>query len=197
MRCGVNHERCRIDHDSNVARTVPIARGEDDCSESDNRARLAAMEPPYALAVVVDDDPDIALAARLALRNVFARIETLSSPDDLLELVRRQEPDVILLDLNFEGGATGGLEGLAFLAKVIEADPQAAVVIITAHGAVSVAVEALKRGASDFVAKPWANERLAATVQSAAELRRTRMQARQEQARSSEIAPQGNVTLIG
>jgi DNA-binding NtrC family response regulator len=155
------------------------------------------MGSQYELAVVVDDDPDIALAARLALRNAFARIETLSSPDELLEIVRKEEPDAVLLDLNFARGATDGREGLEILAKVIALDPDAAVVIITAHSAVSIAVEALKRGASDFVAKPWANERLAATVQSAAELRRTRKQAKQEQARFSEIRAVSEVMLIG
>ena len=132
------------------------------------------MKPIYDLAVVVDDDPDIALAARLSLRGMFSRIETLNSPEALLTLVREQQPDAILLDLNFERGATDGREGLDYVGKVIGIDPDAAVVIITAHSAVSVAVEALKRGASDFVAKPWSNERLAATVQSAAALRQSR-----------------------
>jgi FixJ family two-component response regulator len=82
-------------------------------------------------------------------------------------VLKKGTPDVILLDLNFERGATDGREGLDYLARIMAADPDAAVVIITAHGAVSVAVEAIKRGASDFVAKPWGNERLAATVRSA------------------------------
>ena len=72
-------------------------------------------------------------------------------------------------------------------------DPDAAVVIITAHGAVSVAVEAIKAGASDFVAKPWSNERLAATVRSAAALRRSRIDARTERGRASELAPRAKL----
>ncbi|HEV2596169.1 MAG TPA: sigma-54 dependent transcriptional regulator [Sphingomicrobium sp.] len=155
------------------------------------------MEPPFSLAVVIDDDPDIALAARLALREQFARIETLSSPKDLLPLLKKENPDAILLDLNFERGATDGREGLNFLGKVMEIDPDAAVVIITAHGAVSVAVEAIKAGASDFVAKPWSNERLAATVRSAAALRRSRIDARTERGRASELAPTGETPLLG
>jgi DNA-binding NtrC family response regulator len=123
---------------------------------------------PFDLALVVDDDPDIALAARLALRDLFERVETLPSPDLLPALLEKESPDVILLDLNFERGATDGREGLDYLARIMTIDPDAAVVIITAHGAVSTAVEAIKRGASDFVAKPWGNERLAATVRSAA-----------------------------
>lgn len=155
------------------------------------------MEPPFSLAVVVDDDPDIALAARLALRDQFERVETLGSPKELLPLLKKENPDAILLDLNFERGATDGREGLNFLGKVMEIDPDAAVVIITAHGAVSVAVEAIKAGASDFVAKPWSNERLAATVRSAAALRRSRIDARTERGRASELAPVGETPLIG
>lgn len=147
------------------------------------------MTPSYDLAVVVDDDPDIALAARLALRDMFARIETVSTPDALLDMLRAEQPDAILLDLNFERGATDGHEGLDCIGRITAVDSEAAIVIITAHSAISVAVEALKRGASDFVAKPWSNERLAATVHSAAALRRSRKQAQLERGRSAEINP--------
>ncbi|MFL6754161.1 MAG: sigma-54-dependent transcriptional regulator [Sphingomicrobium sp.] len=155
------------------------------------------MAPSFSLAVVVDDDPDIALAARLALRDLFERVETLSSPGELLSFLKGETPDAILLDLNFERGATDGREGLDFLGRIMEQDADAAVVIITAHGAVSIAVEAIKAGASDFVAKPWSNERLAATVRSAAALRRSRMEARTERGRASELAPSGETPLLG
>jgi len=147
--------------------------------------------------VVVDDDPDIALAAQLALRDLFERVEPLSAPADLLKFLKSESPDAILLDLNFERGATDGREGLSFLGKVMQIDPDAAVVIITAHGAVSVAVEALKAGASDFVAKPWSNERLAATVRSAAALRRSRIDAQTERGRASELATSTDTPLLG
>jgi DNA-binding NtrC family response regulator len=153
--------------------------------------------PPFNLAVVVDDDPDIRLAAKLALRDLFERIETLSTPAELLAVLETETPDAILLDLNFERGATDGREGLSFLGKVMEIDPDAAVVIITAHGAVSIAVEALKAGASDFVAKPWSNERLAATVRSAAALRRSRIDARTERGRAAELTPSTETPLLG
>jgi DNA-binding NtrC family response regulator len=155
------------------------------------------VEEAFDLAVVVDDDPDIALAARLALRHLFKEIATLPSPQLLADFVRTQSPDAILLDLNFERAATDGSEGLDYLGKIMTADPEAAVVIITAHGAVSVAVEAIKRGASDFVAKPWSNERLAATVRSAASLRRTKLEARLERGRTSELAHNGETRLLG
>ena len=155
------------------------------------------MGAQFNLAVVVDDDPDIGLAARLALRGLFEQVETLDSPADLLPVLKEQSPDAILLDLNFERSATDGREGLDALARIMELDPDAAVVIITAHGAVSVAVEAIKRGASDFVAKPWSNERLAATVRSAAALRASKIDARIERGRISELAPVAETPLIG
>jgi len=155
------------------------------------------VDPQFNLAVVVDDDPDIALAARLALRDMFDRVETLSTPTELLPMLSNESPDAILLDLNFQRGATDGREGLSFLGRIMQHDPDAAVVIITAHGAVSIAVEAIKAGASDFVAKPWSNERLAATVRSAATLRRSRIDARTERGRASELAPTTDTPLLG
>ena len=155
------------------------------------------MEDQFKLAVVVDDDPDIALAARLALRDMFERVETLSSPAELLPVVESERPDAILLDLNFQRAATDGSEGLDYLGRIMALDPDAAVVIITAHGAVSIAVQAIKKGASDFVAKPWSNERLAATVRSAAALRRSRIEAKVERGRATELAPSTGTPLLG
>jgi DNA-binding NtrC family response regulator len=151
----------------------------------------------FKLAVVVDDDPDIALAARLALRDMFERVETLNSPAELLPFMKSESPDAILLDLNFERAKTDGREGLDHLGKIMAIDPDAAVVIITAHGGVSIAVEAIKAGASDFVAKPWSNERLEATVRSAAALRRSRIDARIERGRASELAQAPDTPLLG
>ena len=155
------------------------------------------MADRFNLAVVVDDDPDVALAARLALRDMFDRVETLETPAQLFSLMERESPDSILLDLNFERGKTDGREGLNTLGDIMRADPDAAVVIITAHGAVSIAVEAIKAGASDFVAKPWSNERLEATVRSAAALRRSRVDARMERGRASELALTPETPLLG
>ena len=157
----------------------------------------SSVAETFNLAVVVDDDPDIALAAKLALRDLFERIETLNSPADLLPLLTSESPDAILLDLNFGRARTDGREGLNYLGKIMAIDPDAAVVIITAHGGVSIAVEAIKAGASDFVAKPWGNERLEATVRSAAALRRSRLDARIERGRASELAHSPETPLLG
>lgn len=153
---------------------------------------------PFKLAVVVDDDPDIGLAARLALRGLFDEVLVLAEPHGLDALVRDRVPDVLLLDLNFARGATDAREGFEWLGRTVAADPELAIVIITAHGGIQIAVEAIKRGATDFVSKPWANERLAATVRSAAALTGSRRAARMEQGRAVEVAtPGGTTPLLG
>ena len=154
--------------------------------------------PPFDLCVVVDDDADILLAARLLLRELFAEVVTTPSPAQALELVATRAPDVVLLDANFMRGATDGREGFLWLGRILEKDPQAVVVLITAHGGVQIAVEAMKQGATDFVTKPWANERLLATVRTAAQLRASRRQTGIEKARAEAIAtPAGEMPLLG
>jgi two-component system response regulator HydG len=124
--------------------------------------------------LVVDDNEDILHAARLLLKRQFASVQTLSDPTQLGALVRRGGFDVLLLDMNFSAGADDGSEGLACLSQVLAIDPQAVVVLVTAHSDVELAVAAMKKGAADFVTKPWENERLVATLMAALNLRRSR-----------------------
>ncbi len=149
---------------------------------------LAALSLHPARVLVVDDEEDILLAAKLLLKRHFTSVETLRDPARLADLVRRNGFDVLLLDMNFTAGAEGGTEGLALLSQVMALDPQAVVVLITAHGDVSLAVEAMKRGAADFVTKPWANERLLATLIAASNLRQSRLEASEFRSRSRGLA---------
>ncbi|HLZ79700.1 MAG TPA: sigma-54 dependent transcriptional regulator, partial [Sphingomonas sp.] len=126
--------------------------------------------------IVVDDDEDILLAARLLMRQLFADVRVTPSPQEALDWMGERRPDVILLDANFARGATDGSEGFRWLARILERDPQASVVLITAHGGVQTAVQAMKQGATDFVSKPWANDKLLSVVRSAAALSRSRRQ---------------------
>ena len=157
----------------------------DTCSDSDTWHRPNAHP---ARILIVDDEEDILLAARLLLKRHFASVVTLRDPASLPELVRRNAFDVLLLDMNFTAGAERGAEGLALLGQVLALDPQAVVVLITAHGDVSLAVEAMKKGAADFVTKPWENERLLATLLAASNLRRSRIEATEFRARSQGLA---------
>jgi DNA-binding NtrC family response regulator len=127
--------------------------------------------------LMVDDNPDILHAGRLLLKRHFSNVHTLSDPRDLITLTRRGAYDVLLLDLNFTPGADDGAEGLALLDQILAIDAQAVVVLVTAHSDVGLAVEAMKRGAADFVTKPWENERLIATLIAALNLRNSRQEA--------------------
>jgi two-component system response regulator HydG len=127
--------------------------------------------------LMVDDDQDILDAARLLLKQHFSSVQTLRDPSRLPALVQENAFDVLLLDMNFRPGADDGSEGLKVLSEVLGIDPQAVVVLVTAHSDVGLAVEAMKKGGADFVTKPWENERLLATLRAAAELRRSRLEA--------------------
>lgn len=133
-----------------------------------------AAQPAFDFCVVINDDDDILVAARLVLRDLFAELATVRVPDEALPLIRARRPDAVLLDANFARGATNGAEGLDWLGKLLAVDPDMVVVMITAHAGVQVAVNAMKHGATDFISKPWSNERLRATVRTAAALRRSR-----------------------
>ena len=149
---------------------------------------MAQTQIHPARILIIDDQEDILLAARLLLKRHFASVLTLHDPASLPELVQRNAFDVLLLDMNFSAGAEEGTEGLALLTQVLALDPQAVVVLITAHGDVSLAVEAMKKGAADFVTKPWENERLLATLLAASNLRRSRVEATEFRARSQGLA---------
>ena len=124
--------------------------------------------------IVIDDDRDILMSAKLLLRAMFKSVDAFQSPAEALAAMGEQLPDVILLDANFGRGETNAAEGFRWLKAILERDPNAVVVMITAHAGVQIAVEAMKRGATDFVSKPWSNERLLATVRTAAALHRSR-----------------------
>ncbi|HEX2760073.1 MAG TPA: response regulator, partial [Rhizomicrobium sp.] len=151
-----------------------------------------AATPTEARILVVDDDEDILQAARLLLKRHFTSVTTLSDPTQLATLVKRGAFDVLLLDMNFAPGADSGAEGLGKLGEVMALAPDAVVVMITAHGDVDLAVDAMKKGAADFVIKPWVNERLIATVMAALNLTRSRREATELRQRHSGLAAATN-----
>jgi DNA-binding NtrC family response regulator len=127
--------------------------------------------------LVVDDDDDILTAARLLLRRRFAEVVTCRRPDRIPDLMQRHAFDAVLLDMNFGPGESSGQQGLDWLERILDIDPEVVVIMITAHGSLDTAVEAMKRGATDFVTKPWQNEKVVATVSAGVELRRSRSEA--------------------
>lgn len=121
--------------------------------------------------LVVDDEEDILLSLKMLLKKKVKSVFTETNPYHIPRLIRQHQPDLVLLDMNFKAGAAKGEEGLYWLSKIKDIDGDIQVIVVTAHGDVAVAVKALKRGATDFVEKPWQNEKLLATVQSAYKLR--------------------------
>jgi len=124
--------------------------------------------------LIIEDDVDVLRAARVALQPHVHRIETATSAEALRESLQATPFDAVLLDMNFTRGARNGADGLDALALVREVDPTLAVVLMTAYGGVALAVDSLKRGAADFVLKPWRNEALVEAVLRAIELTRTK-----------------------
>ncbi len=156
--------------------------------------------PTFRRCIVIDDDQDILLSARLLLRDMFADVAVFQPPEEAMAAMDQELPDVVLLDANFGRGATNAAEGFQWLTEILKRDPDAVVVMITAHGGVQIAVEAMKRGATDFVSKPWSNERLLATVRTAASLRNSREVAVTERKRAAAIAAPvagGETPLLG
>lgn len=139
-------------------------------------------------ALIIDDDADVALSARLLLRPLFGNVVVAHDPAAIPALMAAHDPDVILLDMNFARGQSSGAEGFKALEAIRAADASAVVVVITAYGGVNLAVEAMKRGATDFVTKPWDNDRLMATVTTAAALRSSRRTATVAEAKIAEMA---------
>ncbi|HMQ48709.1 MAG TPA: sigma-54 dependent transcriptional regulator [Saprospiraceae bacterium] len=124
--------------------------------------------------LVVDDEEDILLSLQLFLSQHFEDVKTESNPFQLPRLLRHEHFDLIILDMNFRKGETSGQDGINWLKKIMELEPSASVVMMTAYADVKTAVEAVKLGATDFIEKPWRNEKLLATLLSAYKLSRSR-----------------------
>lgn len=125
------------------------------------------MSQSAARILILDDDPDVACAAQMLLRRRHGAVATLGDPARLASVLEAGVPDVVLLDLNFTPGRIDGAEGLAVLDRLRAMAAAPAVIVLTAYADVPLAVEALKRGAGDFITKPWDNARLLAAVDAA------------------------------
>lgn len=134
------------------------------------------MSENKAKILIVDDNEDVLLAAKLLLKPHVGVIETERNPENIPRLVKNVQYDVIFLDMNFTHDMTSGQEGFHWLSRILEIDPTAVVILITAYGDVETAVRALKEGATDFVLKPWQNEKFLATLSSALKLRESKIE---------------------
>ncbi|MGA2833547.1 MAG: sigma-54 dependent transcriptional regulator [Terracidiphilus sp.] len=129
--------------------------------------------------LVADDQAHILEAVELLLRPQGIEVDCVRSPQALLEELGHREYDVLLIDLNYTRDTTSGQEGLDLLARIHEFDTRLPVIVMTAWGNIDLAVESIKRGARDFIQKPWENERLLSLIRVHAELRQALRRARQ------------------
>jgi DNA-binding NtrC family response regulator len=131
------------------------------------------MKKIEATILVIDDDEDVLTSARLLLKRHYTNIITRSNPRDINRLISTQSIDLIFLDMNYRVGFNDGKEGLYWLKHILEIRPEAVLVLMTAFGEVELAVEAIKKGAFDFMLKPWTNEKFLATTHAGLELSRS------------------------
>ncbi len=117
--------------------------------------------------LIVDDDPDVLLAAKLLLKRHIGQVDIEKNPDKLPFLLGNTRYDAVLLDMNFTRDVSSGKEGFDWLDRILDADPTARVVLFTAYGDVEMAVRAIKAGAVDFVLKPWENDKLVDVIKTA------------------------------
>lgn len=122
---------------------------------------------------MIDDDEDVLLAAKMLLKKQNHHVIIEKNPNKIPFLLNNDTYDVILLDMNFSKDITSGKEGFYWLEQILAKDPNAVVILITAFGDVEMAVKALKKGATDFILKPWQNEKLVATISTAIRLKQS------------------------
>ncbi len=141
--------------------------------------------------LIVDDNKSILSALEILLQDEFEEVKTISNPNLLLSLIETGEFDLVLLDMNFSAGVSTGNEGLYWLGRIQEMKPDMEVVLFTAYGDVELAVKALKKGAADFILKPWDNDKLKATLRNVYKLQESKKEIkklkRRENALKSEI----------
>lgn len=122
------------------------------------------MSLKKASILVIDDDTDVLTAVRLLVRTEVKEVVTEKNPEQIPFLLSRDTYDLVLLDMNFNASINTGNEGIYWLKRIKELKPEVAVIMITAYGDIDLAVRSLKEGASDFVVKPWHNEKLLSTL---------------------------------
>ncbi len=150
--------------------------------------------PPRIL--VADDQPDVLEALRLLLKTEGYQSDTVASPAAVLQAVEDREYDAVLIDLNYARDTTSGKEGLDLLSKVQAADATLPIVVMTAWGTVDIAVEAMRRGARDFVRKPWDNARVLAILRTQVDLSRALRQGQRLEAENRLLRTERGPQLI-
>mgnify|MGYP006278290645 FL=1 len=132
------------------------------------------MDKLNAKILIVDDDEDVLLAAKLFLKQHIQFVHTEKNPENIPDLIRNENYDLILLDMNFSPDATSGKEGFHWMNKIIDLDPTSVVILITGYGDIELAVQGIKEGATNFLLKPWENKKLLATIKTTLQLKKNK-----------------------
>lgn len=135
--------------------------------------------------LIVDDNKSILSTLEILLKPEFGKVTAISNPNQILSELRSNDYNTVLLDMNFTAGVNTGNEGIYWLSKIKETFPDISVVMITAYGDIDTAVRALKAGASDFILKPWDNEKLLATMRLAYQLNLSKKEVQNLKAREN------------
>ncbi|MGI8745077.1 MAG: sigma-54-dependent transcriptional regulator [Bryobacteraceae bacterium] len=146
--------------------------------------------------LIADDQPDVLEALRLLLKGEGFQIESANSPAGVLTVIEARDFDVVIMDLNYSRDTTSGEEGLDLLTRIQAVDTILPVIVMTAWGTVKLAVEAMRRGARDFIQKPWENERLVSIVRTQIELRNALRKGMRLEAENRLLRAEGVPTLI-
>ncbi len=150
--------------------------------------------------LVIDDNKSVLSALEILLQDEYKEVTFISNPNQISSFTNLKEIDIVLLDMNFSAGVNSGNEGLYWLREIRTKAPDISVIMMTAYGAVDLAVKALKEGAVDFILKPWNNEKLLATVKSAFKLRESKREVvklRQNETNLKKVLNQDRSPIIG
>ncbi|RLD95015.1 MAG: sigma-54-dependent Fis family transcriptional regulator [Bacteroidetes bacterium] len=138
--------------------------------------------------LIVDDNQAVLSALAQLLEYEVEKVIGIKSPGLIPGIIETQEIDVIIMDMNFSRGSTDGQEGITWLKRILQDDSDAVVLMITAYGEMDLAIEAMKSGATDFIAKPWDNDKLVATVRSGIMLKESRKKVRQLKSKQDHLS---------
>ena len=150
--------------------------------------------------LVIDDNKSVLSALEILLQFDYKTVKSIANPNQISSFPHLSDFDIVLLDMNFSAGVNTGNEGLYWLREIQKKAPDISVIMMTAYGAVDLAVKALKEGAADFILKPWNNDKLLATVKSAYELRKSKKeitQLRQKEGNLKKVINQNKDFIIG
>jgi DNA-binding NtrC family response regulator len=151
--------------------------------------------------LIVDDDKNLLAALEKIMKNEFDRIIPLTNPNRINEILRKNDVDIVMLDMNFKAGIHNGNEGLFWMREIFQYDSNISVIIVAASGDIELAVRAIKEGAVDFIMKPWVDSKLLATINIAWQLRLSRLEAwdlkKDNQLLKKEINKGGEKIVLG